>query len=323
MNVKKTALVCTLVALFGAVLLARAQTSRPGAVAKADDNPFDDPDRTAPKTPPKKNVKRVDDLFGPVETPKKSPPRSFAAQSEKSLLTQPPKVFEKSEATSADSCMCVGDGDSLAFKRITMVLAGPLHSAGLDVADQPLKDVMNMLQDEYQIPIHIYTPALEEAAIGTDVPVTINLHNISLRSALKLMLTQLSLTYLIRDEVLLITTKEDAEKQMVTCVYNVQGLVDDADPKSMDALIESIYACTASKTWAENDGTGEARPLSPGLLVVMQTRAVHEEVGGLLTKIRRMREQVPIAKARQQSPAPAASHRSSGSSEQKEKEARP
>ena len=56
-------------------------------------------------------------------------------------------------------------------------------------------------------------PALEEIGVGTDEPVTINLHNVSLRSALRLMLKKLQLTYIIQDEVLMITTPEEAEKQ--------------------------------------------------------------------------------------------------------------
>ena len=57
-------------------------------------------------------------------------------------------------------------------------------------------------------------PALEEIGVGTDEPVTVNLHNISLRSALRLMLKNLQLTYIIQDEVLMITTPEEAEKRI-------------------------------------------------------------------------------------------------------------
>ena len=72
----------------------------------------------------------------------------------------------------------------------------------------------------------------------------------------------------------MITTKEDAEKELDTCVYNVQGLVDDADPKSVKALIDVICECVATDTWAVNGGgQAEIRPLPSGLLVVSQTPA--------------------------------------------------
>ena len=54
---------------------------------------------------------------------------------------------------------------------------------------------------------------------------TVDLKGISLRSALRLMLKELSLTYLIKDEVLLITTPEEADNQLSTKVYPVADLV--------------------------------------------------------------------------------------------------
>ena len=112
-----------------------------------------------------------------------------------------------------------------AEQRIEKALRSPLHATGLDYAEQPLADVVTQLGDEYGIPIHLNKTALEEAGIGTDSPVNITLHNISLRSALRLMLKNLQLTYIIQDEVLIITTKEDAEKDLVVKVYPVADLV--------------------------------------------------------------------------------------------------
>ena len=56
--------------------------------------------------------------------------------------------------------------------------------------------------------------AMDDAGIGADMPVTKNLKGVSLRSALRLMLHELGLTYLIQDEVLLITTPEAAESRL-------------------------------------------------------------------------------------------------------------
>src|SRR5947207_5897878 len=64
--------------------------------------------------------------------------------------------------------------------RIEKALRSPLHQTGLDYQDQPLQDVVTQLGDEYGIPIQLNRTALEEAGIGTDSPVTIALHNISL-----------------------------------------------------------------------------------------------------------------------------------------------
>ena len=218
---------------------------------------------------------------------------------EKSVLTESSKPTAEPAAAKDEFCHCVNEKESAAAKKIEQALAGPLHSSGIDVADVPLSDLLTQLQGEYQIQIQMDRTALEEAGIGTDAPVTKNLHNISLRSALRLTFESLDLTWIIRDEVLMITTKEAANRRLVTCVYNVQGLVDDSDPKSMDGLIGAVHACVAPDTWATNAGKqADIRALKPGLLVVSQTPAIHEEIDGLLAKIRKVREQVPAAKSR-------------------------
>jgi hypothetical protein len=110
----------------------------------------------------------------------------------------------------------------------------------------------------------------------------------------------------VRNEVLLITTEEEAERQLVTCVYDVEGLIDEGHPESLDSLIDSIVTCVATETWAENGGgEAEVRPLKPGLLVISQTQAVQEEVAGLLAAIRKMRERVPFSHTHPPQPEPA------------------
>jgi hypothetical protein len=223
-----------------------------------------------------------------------------APKAEPTSAEKPPLAEESNrEKTDASSelCQCINRDTAASTKRIEQALAGPLHSTGLDYADQPLQDVVTQLSDEYRIPVQLDKTALEEAGIGTDSKVTVTLHNITLRSGLRLMLRTLQLTWIIQDEVLMITTKENAEKEMDTCVYNVQGLVDDSDPKSVKALIDVIYGCVQTDTWAENGGgQAEIRPLPSGLLVISQTPAVQEEVSALLNKIRKMREKAPATK---------------------------
>ncbi len=89
-----------------------------------------------------------------------------------------------------------------AEQRIEKALRGPLNSTGMEFQATPLLDAVNQLQTDYGIPIQLDKAALEEAAIGTDTPVDASYHNISLRSALRLMLKNLQLTYIIQDEVL-------------------------------------------------------------------------------------------------------------------------
>ena len=102
----------------------------------------------------------------------------------------------------------------------------------LEFIETPLLDVIEYLKDRHAIPIVLDTRALDGVGIGSDTPITKNLSGISLRSALRLMLHELELAYLIRDEVLLITTNEVAEKATEIRVYDIRTLItgdDDAE----------------------------------------------------------------------------------------------
>jgi hypothetical protein len=201
-------------------------------------------------------------------------------------------------AADNDFCQCIGEGDSMAVAKIEEALRGQLKSQGLDFTDTSLEEVAGFIQETYNIPVQLDTTALEEEGIDPQEPVNVSLQGISLRSALRLMLKHLNLTYIIQDEVLLITSPSAAESQLVTCVYDVRDLVAGAnDVGGPDELIDAIINSISSETWAENGG-GEAvvEYLKPGMLVISQTRAVHEEIRALLVTIRNVQKR-PMAAA--------------------------
>ncbi len=98
-----------------------------------------------------------------------------------------------------------------AEKKIADALRSPTV---LEFVETPLADVIDYLKDLHGIEIQVDKKALEDVGIGTDAPVTKHLKGISLRSALRLLLRDLDLTYMIEDEVLLITTPEEAEARL-------------------------------------------------------------------------------------------------------------
>ncbi|MGH9818496.1 MAG: hypothetical protein ACRD6I_20735, partial [Candidatus Acidiferrales bacterium] len=103
----------------------------------------------------------------------------------------------------------------------------------------------------------------------------------------------------VNNEVLLITTQEQADTMLTIRVYPVRDLTDpsyeptDADkklrlPTELVPLANTLVTTVASDTWALNGG-GEASigGMRPGLLVISQTQAVHEEISNTLAAIRR------------------------------------
>jgi len=101
-----------------------------------------------------------------------------------------------------------------------------------EFTETPLRDVIAQIEDSQGIPVEFDTKAFEDAGLDLETPVTKSVSGIALRSALRLLLGDLDLTYLVKDEVLLITTKDKAAEQLVVKVYPVADLVLPVNPSS-------------------------------------------------------------------------------------------
>ncbi len=98
----------------------------------------------------------------------------------------------------------------------------------LDFAETPLKDVMDYIKERHHIEVQFDQNALKNANPPIDPSQTLitrSLKGVTLRSALKLILSEYNLTYVVKDEVLKITSKDEADKVLVTKVYPVGDLV--------------------------------------------------------------------------------------------------
>jgi general secretion pathway protein D len=91
----------------------------------------------------------------------------------------------------------------------------------------PLQEVMDYLAKMADVNLHLDPLGLSAEGVGTDTPVTINLTqgDISLKSALQLVLEPLHLGYVIKDEVLKVTSAHLKDGEVYTVTYNVADLV--------------------------------------------------------------------------------------------------
>ena len=90
----------------------------------------------------------------------------------------------------------------------------------------PLGEVLGYLEKVTQVNMYIDTQGLKAEGVSTDEPVTIDLtRDIQLKSALALLLTPLHLNYIIKDEVLKITSEDQRHGQVYTKSYPVADLV--------------------------------------------------------------------------------------------------
>jgi hypothetical protein len=113
-----------------------------------------------------------------------------------------------------------GQGD--AQRQINSALNDPVL---LQYVDTPLNEVMDDLSTKYNMHIELDRNALTDVGIDTSTLVNANYRGMTFRTALRLMLESLELTYIVEDEYLLITTPDIADQRLTTKVYPVADLV--------------------------------------------------------------------------------------------------
>lgn len=173
---------------------------------------------------------------------------------------------------------------SPAEQRIRAALA---ERTQIGFIDTPLQDAIDFLKELHKITILVDEDALAKAGLATDHPINLHVQDISLQSALRLMLGPHGLTYVIEDEVLKITTRARVEEKVVTHVYDVRALQQAGiDPQTLLRLVES----GTSGPWLKIDGVGGAAEALSGGLVIRQTQAVHQEVADLLKQLQAFAE---------------------------------
>jgi hypothetical protein len=184
-----------------------------------------------------------------------------------------------------------GESALSAEERIEKALGQP---ATFEFFDTPLTDVVEALREASKINVVLDRRALEEIGIPADAGISFQISNVSLQSALNLMLGQLDLTWTIQDEVLLITTPEGAEERLITKVYDVADLVICRDASGelwadYDTLIHLIKWTIEPATWDHVGGAGTAEGASfrgAETLTVSQTYQIHQKISQFLEDLR-------------------------------------
>jgi hypothetical protein len=109
-------------------------------------------------------------------------------------------------------------------KKIEQALERPVT---WEFVETPLADVIDFICRDSDIQVRVDQPALDDVGLGTDTPISIKIKDLPLVSALELMLRDLDLTWTIWNGVLLITTPDKTEEELmlVRKVYPVGDLV--------------------------------------------------------------------------------------------------
>ena len=157
--------------------------------------------------------------------------------------------------------------------------------------------------------------ALDDADIGACTMITKSLRGVPLNKALNLMLADVELTWLVKDDVLLITTPAVARKSCYLETYDVSDLIGLGDEKGGPAAAGKRLAETIAATMPRPDGKGDAP--KPGaiacstfgtvtLLTTTQNREAHEHIAQWLADVRgKLAEKNPAAGPKMQRRRPA------------------
>ncbi len=166
----------------------------------------------------------------------------------------------------------------------------------LDLVDAPLTALVEHLQKQLPgVNVVIDRRGLADQAIKPDWPISLKVADLPARSALTWGLTPTelygpthTLDWILRDEVVVVTTPEEAANRQMVKVYDVAALKSPGD-----SLEEAIYRTIDPISWDEVGGPGSGVVLTVAggpTLVVRQTRRNHERVAELLGNLRRIRQ---------------------------------
>jgi hypothetical protein len=183
-------------------------------------------------------------------------------------------------------------------KKVEATLRKPTQ---MEFVETPLEDVFNFLKQYHGIDIQLDKKALDEANVGSDTPITRNLKGIPLASALNLMLREIDLTWIISNDVLLITTQENADARLTTRLYDVGDLVVCRDRNKglwydYQTLIDLLTAMVAPTTWDPVGGPASIGGSTLGnakIITVSTTYEVHCQIVQFLADIRAIAKENP------------------------------
>jgi hypothetical protein len=175
----------------------------------------------------------------------------------------------------------------------------------VEFVDLPLEDAITYLGEFHNISIFLDKALLKKKAIPVDEPLTLKLADVPLRSVLKLLIEPATLTYVIEDDVMKITTETRAESTFFTRTYPVGDLFQGRNktdenfkpvvPGMMSAMLGlgnddlvSAIKTVAPATWMDaSEGIGTITYVKESRsLVIHQTWGTHAKILELLRGLR-------------------------------------
>lgn len=182
--------------------------------------------------------------------------------------------------------------------KLQKVLAKPVS---IEFQNLPLEEAMQRLGDANGVTIWIDDPALKEEGVTRHDRVSYSTKELTLHQALRQILEPLGLDYVIRNEVLKLSTIIATDEMVENRYYEVGDLIEweethRFEPRAMSRsavstlhphtwLQETIQYKTLGP-WTDVDGTGGKLHYQGRVMVIWQTQRVHNEIPPILKMFR-------------------------------------
>ena len=150
----------------------------------------------------------------------------------------------------------------------------------IDLNGTPLSAAMGEISKQVSIQMILDEKALEEENITADEPITLQLSQVSLRSALKHILEPLQLTYVIEDEVMRITSKKTSANQVR--FYDLSVIMPDNGLTT--ELIQGIETMITPDQWVNAGGSSSITTVG-SMLVIAAPEETHAAVERFLQEV--------------------------------------
>ena len=163
-----------------------------------------------------------------------------------------------------------------AERRLIQALEQPGEFVFFDI---PLGELFKYLEDDYDVSILTNQKELEKSGIDLSDEVTLDAKMISLRSALNHVLQDNGLAFSIRDDAIVITSREDAEAHPTRRVYDLTGHRHVKDDGGAEIVLETLKSTMG--------GEVDSIVAIGNQLVVTADENGHYEIAKLITLMHR------------------------------------
>ena len=170
------------------------------------------------------------------------------------------------------------------------ILKALAATVSVDFKDQRLGGVVEWFQHQTGQTIVLDKPALDDINVNSESTVNVTLNKVSTRTALKKVLADLGLTYVVKDETIFVTTPAKAKDMMTIRTYYIGDLIGGYDMSfgpqlsqyqalaTVAQLVQMIQGNIDSESWEVNGKEGGGSIVFDAAhmtLVVKQSAEVH------------------------------------------------